>query len=201
MLIRLCLHPRLAIDSAQWDWGITPGVLIPTYSYYFLTQFGTFLFVHVKYYVELSSVLPCSYFHCERTVPNWRKKDLTLQQRRMGANFKCFTFSSRFGIVRLGHKLCDKEDNYTFSMCITTNEKYSCWAQLGIWNYLTYSKLSYRPAEATWTRRTLFELIVIVIVITRMTRNDQEWSPEQTRIVNSSSFGSRFGTVRLWYDQ
>ncbi len=41
MLIRLCL---------------TLGVLIPTYSYYFLTQFGSFLFFRVKYYVELSSV-------------------------------------------------------------------------------------------------------------------------------------------------
>ncbi len=40
VLIRLCL---------------TPGVLIGTYSYYFLTQFGSFLFVRVKYYVELSS--------------------------------------------------------------------------------------------------------------------------------------------------
>ncbi len=28
-------------------------------------------------------------------------------------------------------------------------------------------------------------------------QNDQEWSPVQTRMVNSSSFGSRFGTVRL----
>ncbi len=27
----------------------TPSVLIPTYSYYFLTQFGSFLFIRVKY--------------------------------------------------------------------------------------------------------------------------------------------------------
>ncbi len=40
VLIRLCL---------------TAAVLIHTYSYYFLTQFGSLLFVHVKYYVELSS--------------------------------------------------------------------------------------------------------------------------------------------------
>ncbi len=40
MLIRLCL---------------TTGVLILTYSYYFLTQFSSFLFVRVKYYIELSS--------------------------------------------------------------------------------------------------------------------------------------------------
>ncbi len=33
-------------------------------------------------------------------------------------------------------------------------------------------RAGYRPAEATWMRRTLFELIVIVIVIARMTRND-----------------------------
>ncbi len=31
------------------------GVLIPTYSYYFLTQFSSFLFVRMKYYVDLSS--------------------------------------------------------------------------------------------------------------------------------------------------
>ncbi len=97
----------------------------------------------------------------------------------------------------LGHKLCDKEDNYTFSMRITTNEKYSCWALLGIQTFWTCSKLSYWPAEATRTRRTLFELIVIVTVIAGMTKNDQGWSLEQTRIVNSSSFGSRFGAVAL----
>ncbi len=56
LLIRLCL---------------TPGVLIPTYSYYFLTQFGSFLFVHVKYYVELRSV--CTILVL-LTMPNWRKK-------------------------------------------------------------------------------------------------------------------------------
>ncbi len=82
-------------------------------------------------------------------------------------------------------------------MRITRNEKYSCWALLGIRTFWTCSKLSYQPAEATRTRRTLFELIVIVIVIARMSKNDQEWSLEQTRIVNSSSFGSRFGTVGL----
>ncbi len=81
-------------------------------------------------------------------------------------------------------------------MRITTNEKYSCWALLGIRTFWTCSKLSYQPAEATRTRRTLFALIVIVIVIARMTKNDQEWSLEQTRIVSSSSFESRFGTVK-----
>ncbi len=34
---------------------LTTGMLIPTYSYYFLTQFGSSLSVRVKYYVELSS--------------------------------------------------------------------------------------------------------------------------------------------------
>ncbi len=56
---------------------------------------------------------------------------------------------------------------------------------LGTQTFWTCSKLSYWPAEAIRTRRTLFELIVIVIVIARMTRNDHQWSLEQTRIVNS----------------
>ncbi len=64
---------------------------------------------------------------------------------------------------------------------------------LGTQSFWTCSTLSYRPAEATRTRRILFQLIVIAW----MTRNDQEWSLEQTQIVNSSSFGSRFGTVGL----
>ncbi len=49
----------------------------------------------------------------------------------------------------------------------------------------------------TRMRRTLFELIIIVIVIARMTRNDPL---TKTWMVNSSSFGSRFGTVRLGYN-
>ncbi len=48
---------------------------------------------------------------------------------------------------------------------------------------------------ATRVRRTLFEWIVIVIVIARMTMNDQEWSLEPTWMVDSCSFGDRFGTV------
>ncbi len=56
MLIRICL---------------TPGVLIRTYSYYFLTQFGLFLFVRVKYYVELSSGRTIFVL---LTMPNWKKK-------------------------------------------------------------------------------------------------------------------------------
>ncbi len=73
----------------------------------------------------------------------------------------------------------------------------------GTQTFWTCSKNLYRPAEATRTRRILFELIVIVIVIViaRMTRNDQEWSPEQTQIVNSSSFGSRFHHLVIHMDQ
>ncbi len=51
-------------------------------------------------------------------------------------------------------------------------------------------------------RRTLFELIVIVIVIARMTRNDPPNKHESCRMVNSRSSGSRFGTaVRLGHNQ
>ncbi len=50
---------------------------------------------------------------------------------------------------------------------------------------------------STRMRRTLFEWIVIVIVIARMTTNDQEWSLEPTRMVDSCSFGDIFGTVGL----
>ncbi len=45
-------------------------------------------------------------------------------------------------MTRIQHvKLCDKEDNYTFSMRITTNEKYLCWALLaGYMKYLNMFK-------------------------------------------------------------
>ncbi len=56
VLIRLCL---------------ATGVLIPTYSYYFLTKFGSFLFVRMKYYVELSSGLTIFVF---LAMSNWKKK-------------------------------------------------------------------------------------------------------------------------------
>ncbi len=46
---KIYIRLHSAVDSAQWDWGITTGVLIPTYSYYFLNQFGSFLLVCVKY--------------------------------------------------------------------------------------------------------------------------------------------------------
>ncbi len=46
------------------------------------------------------------------------------------------------------------------------------WGLGSTQNFWTCSKPSYRPAEATRMRRTLFELIVIVIAIARMTRND-----------------------------
>ncbi len=69
--------------------------------------------------------------------------------------------------------LCDKDDNYMFSMHISRNENYSCW-----------------PAEVTRMRRTLFELIVIVIA--RMTRNDtpteHEWSIGPRSAVDSAQW-------------
>ncbi len=37
------------------------------------------------------------------------------------------SFGSRFGTVGLGHKLCDKHDNYKFSLHISKNEIYSHW--------------------------------------------------------------------------
>ncbi len=54
---------------------------------------------------------------------------------------------------------------------------------------------------ATRTRRMLFKWIVIVIVIARMTMNDQEWSLQPTRIVDSCSFGDIFGTVGLGHNR
>ncbi len=42
----------------------------------------------------------------KKPCPTEKKNDLTLRQRRMGANFKILhssTFGSRFGTVRLGH--------------------------------------------------------------------------------------------------
>ncbi len=55
----------------------------------------------------------------------------------------------------------------------------------------------YGAAKATRMRRTPFELIVIVIVIARMARNVLRNEHEPCQMVNSYSFGSRFGTVRL----
>ncbi len=55
---------------------------------------------------------------------------------------------------------------------------------------------------ATRMRRTLFEWIVIAIVIARMTTNDQEWSFEATRMVDSCSFGdSGTGALELRVSQ
>ncbi len=82
-------------------------------------------------------------------------------------------------------------------MCISKNENYSCWVKRNVW---TCSKLSYWVAEVTHMRRTLFELIVIVIVIARMTRNDPPNEHESCWIVNSYSFGSRFSTMRFGHN-
>ncbi len=55
---------------------------------------------------------------------------------------------------------------------------------------LNMFKLSCWPAEVTWMRRTLLELIVIVIVIARKTRNypltEHEWSiPPHSAVVSA----------------
>ncbi len=60
-----------------------------------------------------------------------------------------------------------------------------------------YTNLFKNFVLATRTRRTLFEWIVIVIIIAQMTTNDQEWSLEPTWMVDSCLFGDRFGTVGL----
>ncbi len=83
--------------------------------------------------------------------------------------------------------LWDKEEHYTFSMHITRNEKIFV---LGRRRVLNSSKLSCWPVEVAWMRSTLFEFIGICQI-------DQEWSPDRTRIVNSSTFGSWFLNVRL----
>ncbi len=72
----------------------------------------------------------------------------------------------------------------------------------GTWNLFalttqsfgTCSKLLYSPADLTCMRRTLFQWI-------GMDWNDQEWPTEQTRMVDSSLFGSWFGTVELGHKQ
>ncbi len=79
----------------------------------------------------------------------------------------------------------------TRSPCVSAQMKL---IRAGYTNFLNMFK---NFTLATLTRRTLFEWIVIVIVIARMTTNDQEWSLEPTRIVNLCSFGDRFWTVGL----
>ncbi len=91
MLIRLCL---------------TTGVLIPTYSYYFLTQFGSFLFVRVKYYLELISGR--TIFEL-LTMSNWKKTILCIwpshkeEWARISNFWHSSSFGSRFVRVGLGH--------------------------------------------------------------------------------------------------
>ncbi len=62
--------------------------------------------------------------------------------------------------------------------------------RIGNTKVLNISKLSCWPTEVPWMRSTLFEF-------TGICQNDQERSPDRTRMVNSSLFGSRFLTVRL----
>ncbi len=53
------IHVKSPLSSSSFGTvrlGITPGVLIPTYSSYFLTQFGLFLFLRVKYKYSSSYV-------------------------------------------------------------------------------------------------------------------------------------------------
>ncbi len=78
-------------------------------------------------------------------------------------------------------KVCDKYNNYTFSMLISRNENYSHWVhkcfEHACWH-----------AEITWMRGTLFKLIVNVIA--KMTRNDppteHEWSIRPRSAVDSA---------------
>ncbi len=79
--------------------------------------------VHVYFYLTIIEKEPSSNEKCTWLVPS---------PTRIDTNFKFFilrssTFGSIFGTVRLGHKLCDKDDNYTFSMRISRNENYLCW--------------------------------------------------------------------------
>ncbi len=89
------IRSRSAVDSAQWDWGITPGVLIPTYSYYFLTQFGSFLFIQVCTFIEK---IQC---------PTENKKIWPFDEEewvQISNILHLSTFGSRFAKVSLGHK-------------------------------------------------------------------------------------------------
>ncbi len=140
---------------------LTTGVLIPTYSYYFLTQFGSFLFVRMKYYIELSS--GCTIFVL-LAMSNWKKKILCIwpsdkeEWERISNFLHSSSFRSRFGTVGLGHK---QEWN---SFVLATQSFWTC------------SNLSYSPADHTRMRRTLLECI-------GMDWNDHEWTHEPTLVV------------------
>ncbi len=83
-------------------------------------------------------------------------------------------FGSRVGIVRLGHK-------QEWKLFVLSTQYFWICSKLSCWS-----------AEVTWMRRTLFGLIVIVIVIDRMTRNDpltkHEWSIRPRSAVDSGQW-------------
>ncbi len=91
------------------------------------------------------------------------------------------------------HISCATNTIITHSPCVSPRMKL---IRAGYMNILNMFK---NFVLATRTRRTLFEWIVIVIVIARMTTNDQEWSLEPTQMVDSCSFWDRLGTVGLGY--
>ncbi len=92
------------------------------------------------------------------------------------------------------HVSCATNTITTCSPCVSLRMKL---IRAGYTNFLNMFK---NFVLATHTRRTLFEWIVIVIVIALMTSNDQEWSLEPTRMVDSCWFGDRFGTVGLGHN-
>ncbi len=92
------------------------------------------------------------------------------------------------------HISCATNTITTRSPCISPRMKL---IHTGYTNFLNMFK---NFVLATRTRRMLFEWIVIVIVIAQMTTNDQEWSLEPTRMVDSCPFGDRSGTVGLGHN-
>ncbi len=83
-------------------------------------------------------------------------------------------------------RLCDKEENYTFTMCITRNEKYLHWEHESF-EHVGLPKLHrWQEHYSNWLLLSLSLPEWPVII------------PDWTRMVNLSTFGSRFGTVRLW---
>ncbi len=76
------------------------------------------------------------------------------------------------------HKLCDKDDNYTFSMCISRNENYSHWVHKFFEHVQNFHadlpKLHAREEQCSnWLSLSLPEW-------TRMTRNDPPNKPERS---------------------
>ncbi len=147
----------------------------------FLNMFKTFVLICRNYTPEKNTFRMDCHCHCHcQNDQEWSP----IQTRMDNSS----SFSSIFSTVRLGHKLCNKEDNYTFSMHITRNEKYSHWEQESIEHVQTFCAG-----------------LPIVIVIADChchchCQNDQEWSPYSTRMVNLSLLGSRFGTVSFGHN-